>query len=80
MLLATDQEGMRILMDPNLAYSVPLDTPPWGGPELPTGFSVCYKEFNHAVRQNFVYLLHTRMDLGHTLKKKLEFSPFASFN
>lgn len=50
MLLATDQEGMRILMDPNLAFSVPLDTSPWGGAELPTGFTVCYSEFLHAVR------------------------------
>lgn len=49
MLLATDQEGMRVLMDPNLAFSVPLDTPPWGGAELPTGFSVCYTEYSHAV-------------------------------
>ncbi|CAN8100388.1 unnamed protein product [Discula destructiva] len=49
MLLATDVVGMRILMDPDLAYSVPADTPPWGGPELPTGFSQCYNSYAHAV-------------------------------
>lgn len=62
MLLATDQEGMRILMDPELAFSVPLDTPPWGGPELPTGFSFCYTEYAHAVRQIISFSSHAQVD------------------
>lgn len=49
MLLATDYTGMRILLDPSLAYSVPLNTWPWGGPELPTGYSVCYEDYGQAV-------------------------------
>lgn len=49
MLLATDYTGMQILLDPALAYSVPLNTWPWGGPELPTGYSVCYADYGQAV-------------------------------
>lgn len=49
MLLATDHIGMKILLDPDLAYSVPLDTPPWGGPELPVGYSICYADYGKAV-------------------------------
>lgn len=52
MLLATDQTGMRILLDPELAYSVPLDTKPWGGPELPVGYSICYAGYAEAVSEN----------------------------
>lgn len=49
MLLATDQIGMKILLDPELAYSVPLATPPWGDADLPTGYSVCYSNYAQAV-------------------------------
>ncbi|KAF3765025.1 hypothetical protein M406DRAFT_356769 [Cryphonectria parasitica EP155] len=49
MLLATDRVGMKILLDPTYAYSVPLDTPPWGGAELPVGYSVCYSDYAQAV-------------------------------
>lgn len=49
MFLATDSVGMGILLDPDLAYSVPMDTWPWGGPELPTGYSVCYADYGQAV-------------------------------
>lgn len=49
MLLATDDIGMGILLDPELALSVPADTSLYGGPELPTDFSQCYNGWADAV-------------------------------
>lgn len=49
MLLATDQIGMSILLDPALAYSVPASDPPHGTFYDPVGFSQCYSDFNKAV-------------------------------
>lgn len=56
MLLATDQIGMQILLDPALAHSVPLDTPPWGAPEDPVGYSVCYENYGQAASKK-IHLL-----------------------
>ena len=52
MMLATDDIGMSILMNPALAYSVPNNDPPHGNEDDPVGFSKCYHEFNKAVRQS----------------------------
>lgn len=66
MLLATDQIGMKILLDPALAYSVPLDTPPWGGAELPVGYSVCYSNYAQAVSSTVPLLLvNACLEQGH---------------
>lgn len=49
MLFATDQIGMSILIDPNLAHTVAFDSQPYGGYEDPVGFSACYPDYTKAV-------------------------------
>lgn len=51
MLFATDQIGMSILMDPNLAHSVMFDSQPYGSYEDPVGFSACYPDYTKAVSE-----------------------------
>ncbi|PSR88577.1 hypothetical protein BD289DRAFT_482077 [Coniella lustricola] len=60
MLLATDRVGMEILLDPLYAGSVPLDTPPWGGAEIPVGYSVCYNNYAEAVGQLGLFIPRLR--------------------
>lgn len=60
MVLATDDIGMGILLDPELAYSVPFDSWPHGGAEDPVGFSQCYSEYTKAVSFFFPSFLMTK--------------------
>lgn len=48
MLWATDEVGMSILLDPELAYSVPADDH-WGTKDTPVGLSFCHQTMDQAV-------------------------------
>jgi hypothetical protein len=49
MLFATDDIGMSILLNPDLASTLTFEDM-WGDNSSPVGFSVCYKEMTKAMR------------------------------